>query len=206
MRPEDARVPRSLLVLVAAAIVGAAALSLVWPRVTAALPSDASSAARPYAGIPAGVIGRQIDDPGSAPRIGSPVPDFEWATPDGRVLRLADLRGKTLIVDFWATWCVPCREEMPRLDAAARADGDLVVVAVDLQEDAATVTSFLGELGLGALRPVLDTDGETFRRWGVYNLPTNFVVDADGIIRGRVVGGPMTDEDIRAFVAKARTP
>lgn len=205
MPAEDARVPRPLILLVVAAIVGAVVLSFVWPRLTLASPAEPSSAAAGTE-VAVGIIRRQIDDPASAPRIGSPVPDFEWDMPDGRTLRLAELRGKTLIVDFWATWCVPCREEMPRLDAAARADPDLVVLAVDLQEDAAAVRGFFGELGLGAMRPILDPGGETFRRWGVYNLPTNFFVDPEGIIRHVVVGGPMSDDAIRAAVDKARAP
>ncbi len=199
----SARIPRPLALLIVAAIVGAAGVSFVWPRgsgAPAAGMNDTSSNAAPSA---VGVIRRQIDVPGSAGRIAAPAPDFEWNAPDGRTLHLQDLRDKTVVVNFWATWCVPCRTELPILDAIARDDPELIVLGVDLQEDGSAVRSFFDHYGLMAIEPLLDTDGETFRRWGVIALPTTFFLDHEGRIQHLARGG-MTEDAIRAGLRKAR--
>ncbi len=195
------RIPRPLALLIVAAIAGAAALSFFWPRsngVSTAGTNETTSSASAV-----GVIRRQIDVAGSAGRITAPAPDFEWNAADGRTMSLQDLRGRTLIVNFWATWCVPCRTELPILDAVARDDPDLVVLGVDLQEDGAAVRSFFDHYGLTAIQPLLDTDGETFRRWGVLALPTTFFLDREGRIQHLATGG-MTEDAIRAGLRKAR--
>lgn len=195
-----ARIPRPIAIFVIAAIAGATAVSFAWPTLTRAA-SEPPSLSLPTG---AGVIRRQIDEAGHAPRISARAPDFEWNAPDGRTRRLQDLHGKTLVVNFWATWCVPCRQEMPALDGVAQRDGDLVVLAVDLQEPGTTVREFFDRYELKAIEPLLDLDGATTRRWGVVSLPTTFFVDRDGVIRHLVVGGPMTEEAIANGVAKAR--
>ena len=201
----QARLPRSLALLITGAIVGATVLSLLWPRVVATKEGGPDEPAPSSLPSGVGVIRRQIDSPGSAGRIGAPAPQFEWNAPDGRTRRLGDLRGTTLVVTYWATWCVPCRQEMPALDAAARADPELVVLGVDLEEDGSAVRGFFDRYALTAIQPLLDTDGATFQRWGVFTLPTTFFIDRDGTIQHLVVGGPMSADAIKTAIRKARS-
>ncbi|MBM4420700.1 MAG: TlpA family protein disulfide reductase [Chloroflexi bacterium] len=151
-----------------------------------------------------GVVRRVVDSPDTAGRVGSLAPDFEWNVAGGGTATLASLRGKTVIVNFWATWCVPCRDEMPALERAAKADPSVVVLAVDLLEEGEPVRAFFDSLGLRALRPLLDTDGTVARRYAVFSLPTTFFVAPDGMVRVVHVGGPMSSEVIAQGIAKAR--
>jgi cytochrome c biogenesis protein CcmG/thiol:disulfide interchange protein DsbE len=113
-------------------------------------------------------------------------PDFTLATPDGATVRLADLRGKVVLLNFWATWCPPCKAEMPDLDVLQRTYGEsqgLVVLGINLQEGAGTVASFVQERNLG-FPVLLDTDGSvTSDLYQVRPLPTSFIIDRQGYIR-----------------------
>jgi cytochrome c biogenesis protein CcmG/thiol:disulfide interchange protein DsbE len=151
-----------------------------------------------------GVIRRQVDGPNMAGRVGAPAPDFEWNAPDGSTRTLASLRGKVIVVNFWATWCKPCRTEMPLLNSVARGS-DAVFLAVDLQEDGAKARSFFDQLALDRLDPILDLDGQTTRRYGVLTgLPQTFFIDAQGVIQ-HIERGELTEEKgIRDGIAKAR--
>jgi thiol-disulfide isomerase/thioredoxin len=96
----------------------------------------------------AGVIRAQIEADGAAGRIGAIAPDFEWTGEDGKVHRLSSYRGKVVVVNFWATWCPPCREELPALQRVAASEPDVVVLEVDLMEPGDKARSFLDSLGL----------------------------------------------------------
>jgi len=106
----------------------------------------------------------------------------------GRRHTLADHRGKVVLVNFWATWCEPCRDEMPSL-ARLRASlgGRLVVLAVNYGESKPRVADFLARLGVD-LPVLLDPNREAPRAWRVRVLPTSFVVGPDGRVRYTVVG------------------
>ncbi|HRH81607.1 MAG TPA: TlpA disulfide reductase family protein [Thiobacillaceae bacterium] len=117
---------------------------------------------------------------------------------DGRVHDLADLRGRVVVVNFWATWCPPCRREMPSLERLRQrlADKGLAVIAVDVGEDADTVFSFTGQLEPAPSFPLLlDRDSAAMQRWKVKGLPTTFVVDAQGRVVRRAVGGREFDHE-----------
>ena len=146
------------------------------------------------------------DEPGrpSAPRIGAPAPNFEWVEPGGRVRRLSDLRGKIVVLNWWATWCGPCRAEMPALQRVARANPDVVVLEVDLQEDEEQVATFFERLELRDLVSVIDPNGETAKRYALAAVPQTFFIGEDGTIRHLEIGGPMDDETIKKGIAKAR--
>jgi thiol-disulfide isomerase/thioredoxin len=151
----------------------------------------------------AGVIRAQVQGDGAAGRIGATAPDFEWADLDGKTLRLSSYRGKVVVVNFWATWCLPCREEMPALQRVAASEPNVVVLEVDLMEPGDKARSFLDSLGLDRLQPVLDSDGATTRRYGVLTLPSTFFVDRDGVIRHLELR-QMTEAMIRTGIQKAR--
>ncbi len=133
--------------------------------------------------------------------IGRAAPDFLLQTPDGGELRLSDLRGKPVLVNFWASWCAPCREEMPEIVAAYndRRDDGLVVVAIDLQENDAQVREFVREFGM-EFPVVIDRSGQVGDSWRiggpVEGIPATYFLDESGIVRERALG-PLTRETLR---------
>jgi thiol-disulfide isomerase/thioredoxin len=139
---------------------------------------------------------------GPGPKVGEVAPDFSLATLSGEPLRLSALKGKPVLVNFWATWCPPCRAEMPDLDEVARANaaGGLQVVAVNLKEEPDAVGAYLRTIGVG-LAAVLDRDGNVFRQYRISGLPTTVAIDRDGIVR-EIHVGPLTRKGIEGRVAR----
>lgn len=118
--------------------------------------------------------------------------EFSLQDMDGKNWRLSELRGKVVLINFWATWCPPCRRELPSLERLWRLLGseNFVVLAIDVGEDADTVFAFTGALEPAPSFPVLlDRDSAVLRSWPVKGLPTTFVVDKAGRIVYRAVGG-----------------
>jgi peroxiredoxin len=129
-------------------------------------------------------------------------PVLQLTDQDGRDHRLEDYRDHIVIVNFWASWCAPCKKEMPSLQATKRAFSDtgLVVLAVSLDDSwQATAQGMKGyESDFVAL---LDQDGETAGRWGALGVPTAFVLDRQGKIRLRIVGGyDWEDPELRRHI------
>jgi thiol-disulfide isomerase/thioredoxin len=162
-----------------------------------------------YADLPAGV-GRGFPSaivdteptPGGILQKGEPAPDFTMALADGRFLRLSDLRGRPVVLNFWATWCGPCRAEMPELVKAAAADDELVVLAVDVQEALAPVEEFAAEFEMD-FPVVMDTEGAVRQLFRVPGLPTTYFVDREGSIASVVVG-PLTPQVLEDRLAEVR--
>lgn len=134
---------------------------------------------------------------------GALAPVFESETPAGEPVSLEALRGRPVVLNFWATWCAPCRVEMPALQRASEryAGEGLTILAVNAMEPAGRVTEFMDELGL-TFPAVLDPDGEILDLYGVRVFPTTIVVDAEGRIRAEHYG-PLTDEQIDEYLALA---
>jgi cytochrome c biogenesis protein CcmG/thiol:disulfide interchange protein DsbE len=138
--------------------------------------------------------------------VGRAAPDFLLATPDGGTLRLSDLQGHPVLVNFWASWCTPCRKEMPEIVRASDAHrgGGLVVVAVDLQENVDQVRAFAAEFGMN-FPIVIDRDGGVGDAWRiggpVQGIPSSYFLDASGVVQARVFG-PLTTETIAENLAK----
>nr|WP_145545876.1 TlpA disulfide reductase family protein [Variovorax boronicumulans] len=117
------------------------------------------------------------------------LPAVEAVDLQGRPWRLADLRGRPVLLNFWASWCEPCRAEMPTLQALAELYGpeQLAVVALNFKEAPATVARFVQRTGV-RLRVVLDRDGAIARACAVKVFPTTLLIGADGRPRQRLLG------------------
>ncbi|GAB4478506.1 MAG: TlpA disulfide reductase family protein [Anaerolineae bacterium] len=134
--------------------------------------------------------------------IGEPAPDFSAQTPQGETITLSELQGGPVAINFWATWCAPCRAEMPALQAAAdayAAEG-LTVLAVNAGEPPEAVQRFMDEQGL-SFPALLDEQGEVVDLYGVEFFPTTYWIDARGIVRARHLGA-MTEELIDAYLSE----
>lgn len=126
------------------------------------------------------------------------LPEVQFVDGDGRETTLAEFRGKTVLLNIWATWCVPCREEMPALDRLqAKLGGpDFQVVPLSIdREGLAAVKAFYEELGLEALGIYVDQSGKAQRALSVLGIPTTLLVDRDGRELGRTAGPAEWDSD-----------
>lgn len=123
----------------------------------------------------------------NTPRLGFIAPDFELLDLSGKPVRLSDLRGTPVMINFWATWCNPCRIEMPLIQAAAQQNPKMVVLAVNADESVQTVQSFVEKMGL-SFPILLDPESKVQIMYQVQGLPTSFFVDEDGIIKGIQIG------------------
>jgi peroxiredoxin len=141
----------------------------------------------------------------TGPPVGAAAPDFQLTTVYGKHVALADYRGKTLIVNVWATWCPPCRNETAALVAASRrlgADGTVAFLGVDVTETAPIVRAFVAAKDV-PYDQAIDA-GETFARaYDVHAFPTTLVIGPDGVLRARYVD-EVDAATLEGFVADAR--
>jgi thiol-disulfide isomerase/thioredoxin len=130
-------------------------------------------------------------------------PDFQLERLDGSTLRLSDLQGKAVLVNFWATWCQPCRRELPHLVAAYdryRSEG-LEIVAVNLQEDEDTITGYAEEFGM-EFPVVIDRSGDVADKYRVIGIPTSFFIDRSGVVRS-IYTGPFVGDQSREGIEES---
>ncbi|MGH2619940.1 MAG: TlpA family protein disulfide reductase [Anaerolineales bacterium] len=120
---------------------------------------------------------------------GSPAPDFQLSRADGGSIRLGDYRGKVVLLNFWATWCLPCRSEMPLIQTTYEQLGGqgFVALGVDFDEPAEVVTAFGNELEIG-FPLLLDPGGEVQRLYRVVGYPTSVILDREGRITAYHIG------------------
>ena len=139
-------------------------------------------------------------------RVGDRAPGLSLPRLGGGRIEAAALRGRPLWVNFTASWCPPCRDELPFLDRARRRLGErLPIVVVDVRESPEVIASLVDELGVG-LPVALDQDGAAQRDWGAWALPVHYWLDAEGRIRAVVYGGAGPEqflEGIRSVVPGA---
>jgi thiol-disulfide isomerase/thioredoxin len=139
-----------------------------------------------------------------------PLPDLAFETLAGSPARLSDLKGKVVVLNFWATWCAPCREEMPSLDRlqAAFDPNEVVVVALAVERSAPErIKAFLDEVGVNRLAVYRDATAATSRAVGVPGLPATLLVDREGREVGRVLGiaewdGPIAIDAVKTLLAR----
>ena len=139
-----------------------------------------------------------------APIAGHPAPDFTLKTLEGETVSLSDFRGQPVVLNFWATWCGPCRVEMPHLQGAyeTHQHNGLVVLGVNLTErdDPGDVPDFLAEFGL-TFPVVLDESGDVAQTYRVFGQPASVFVNEDGVIH-QVFQGPVNEQFINARVSE----
>jgi thiol-disulfide isomerase/thioredoxin len=137
-----------------------------------------------------------IETEGAAPRERRPAPNFVLADYDGKAVRLSDFHGKTVLLNFWATWCTTCEAEMPDMQRLAEEHpDDLVVLAVNQAEGRGRAKGWSDARNLTALTFVLDTDEDVTRAYRLPSgLPHSFFIDEDGIVRVVKRGGMRYDE------------
>jgi cytochrome c biogenesis protein CcmG/thiol:disulfide interchange protein DsbE len=138
-----------------------------------------------------------------APREGFPAPDFTLNTVGGQAATLSAYRGKVVIVNLWASWCGPCRAEMPAIQKvyAANRDRGLEVLAVNstFQDGVSDAQAFAQNLGL-TFPILLDLDGAVSRRYLLRALPSTFFIDRKGVIRTVIFGGPMSAATVQTKI------
>lgn len=155
------------------------------------------------------LLGGDDDDDSPAvaserPEVGKPAPDFALvdARDPSRTAKLSDYRGKVVLLNWFASWCEPCKREIPAFLAAEAALGDdLVILGVDYLESAEKATGILDELG-AAYPAVLDSSGAVAKHYRVAGMPTTFLVDRDGtLVAART--GELKEDALGEFLAKA---
>ncbi|MBC8497284.1 MAG: redoxin domain-containing protein [Anaerolineales bacterium] len=147
-------------------------------------------------------ISEGLDQTGSTTTLGvdAPAPDFELVSLSGEQIQLEDYRGQVVLLNFWATWCGPCRLEMPAFqDRFEQYGGGLQVVAVNFDESAEDVQSFVDELGM-TFDVLLDLGAEVQKLYQVRGYPTSYFIDADGIVRVVHIG-LMTEGQLDDYLA-----
>jgi peroxiredoxin len=146
--------------------------------------------------------GQVVPDQLVTPAAGDIVaPDFDLKTVDGQTVKLSDYRGQVVLLNTWATWCPPCRAEMPQLEAYYREHQDqgFVVVAVNSEESSETVAAFLQSQDF-TFPVVLDPEGTVMSRYEVRALPTSFFIDRKGVVRGMWTG-QLTPDQLQKIVS-----
>lgn len=138
----------------------------------------------------------------SCPEMGSKAPDFTLETPDGRSLSLSDFRGKTVLLNFWATWCIPCLQEMPHFQAIynERSNEGVAILAIDLQESASTVKSFVASHGF-TFHVLLDKQAEVAEKYCLPSaIPVTLFINTEGIIKARKIGSFQNQGEIESML------
>ena len=136
------------------------------------------------------------------PQRGFRAPDFTLLDLEGEQVSLSDFRGQLVLINFWATWCPPCRDELPVIQAQYEKSDDLVVLGVNFQEGADEVRSFVTNEEL-TFPILLDEEGRVTMTYRARALPTSFLVDAEGIITAVHIG-PVAAGHLKDYVIQAR--
>lgn len=136
------------------------------------------------------------------PEKGILAPDFWLEDLSGRRVELKSLRGKVVFLNFWATWCVPCREEMPtmeKLDRELKSQG-LEILAVDYKEGPSDVRAFFAQLGL-TFTALLDKEGKVSNNYGTWSVPLSVFINRKGELAGKALGSRRWDSpEAKAFI------
>jgi cytochrome c biogenesis protein CcmG/thiol:disulfide interchange protein DsbE len=147
------------------------------------------------------IVGPRLAAPAGA-RVGSPAPELSLADLEGNPIRLADLRGRPVIVNFWASWCGPCVEEFPLLEQARQrhAAGGLTVIGVVFQDSSEAARDFMSRMG-AEWQAAMDPGERAADRYGIFGPPETFFIDANGTVVARQIG-QLSAADLERHLAK----
>lgn len=132
---------------------------------------------------------------------GRPAPNFELPALDGSTIRLSSMRGRVVFLNFWATWCEPCKREMPAFQRfmQAQTNGGAVILAVNIGDKPEDIQKFLDENNVSSIPVLLDSQYEVQTAYSANLFPTTFIIDPAGIVRDMHLG-EMTTGDLNSFV------
>jgi len=155
------------------------------------------------------VVYNQISTPTPEPtsiigsEVGRMAPDFTLTTLDGDSITLSDFRGKTVFINFWATWCGPCRSEMPYIQELyeEQSETGVAILAIDVGENLAEVEEFIRDYSLTFL-VLLDMSGTVAEKYNIRAIPTTYFIDSDGIIRDMQIGAFSNVTEIKDILSK----
>lgn len=135
---------------------------------------------------------KNVEQTSQGVQIGNRAPDFSLTTLDGRMVKLSDYRGKVVILNFWATWCPPCKAEVPEFERFYQEhhSDSIEILAVDItsqEKSKEAVSDFIKSYGI-SYQIVLDETGAAADLYRISAIPTTYIIDAQGIIRQKVTG------------------
>ena len=141
---------------------------------------------------------------GGNPRVGDRAPDFVLKDLDGRKYRLSDYRGKGVFLNFWGTYCEPCKDEMPAMDRQYQIykEQGVEILAVNVGESELAIQKFIDEYNL-SFPVIVDETGDVQKAYGIYPLPATFLIDPEGMIVD-YIEGRMDDADIQAYMERIK--
>ncbi len=136
-------------------------------------------------------------------KVGNPAPNFQLHNLDGEPVSLSDFRGESVLINFWATWCPPCRAEMPYLQQVYDewSGIGLVLLTINIGESSSKVEEFMQDYNL-SFPVLLDTKRDVAQKYNVRGIPTTFFIDKDGIIQDMKVGAFQSKEEIESSLSK----
>lgn len=144
-----------------------------------------------------------VTPPAAPALVGDPAPNFELETLYGGSVRLSSLRGRLVFLNFWATWCEPCKRELPAFQAfmAAQESGGPIILAINAGETEAQIREFLNEFDVAGIPILLDPDFRINDTYDADRIPVTYIVDPAGVVRDWHLG-EMTTEDLRDYVER----
>ncbi|MCA9933593.1 MAG: TlpA family protein disulfide reductase [Anaerolineales bacterium] len=145
----------------------------------------------------------QVEGDGLIPQVGQAAYNFTAQDLEGNTISLSDYRGKPVMINFWATWCPPCRQELPDFEQAyqAYAEDELVILALNQDEPANLVESYFYDENGFSFTPLLDVGSTISRGYGVNSFPTTIFVDADGVVTA-VHRGLLVPQQLETYLAQ----
>ncbi len=139
----------------------------------------------------------------SSQLVGKPAPEFVLKSFNGEKVRLSDFRGKTLLVNFWASWCHPCREEAPALERTymSLSGSQVEFIGINIMDDRKSAEEYIKSFG-GSFVNIYDPENRIHLDYGVGGVPETFFVNPEGIITGKH-RGPLTEKMIMSYIENA---
>lgn len=141
-----------------------------------------------------------VKDHNEKVQVGKAAPDFILPTINGDRFKLSDLEGKAVLINFWGSWCGPCKKEMPAIQSAydQYKDQNFEVITINIQEAEITANNFMEQNNISLL-VAMDKDGQVYDAYNVYNLPASFFLNPDGTVN-RIYEGEMTRKNLDKWV------